>query len=309
MKAVTAASRAGQGRARWRANWQARWGQRALVLPIVLTLLVLGLYPLVFTVLASLSDSSLGRPFRGWVGLANYQDLLAAPDLREAFARTALYAVTVALLSVGLGLLSALALYHAARDRAWVRAALLLPLIVPPVIVGTLWKLIFNPGGGLLATLLGLLGIDAGGLAPLASPEWALPTVALADIWEWTPLVSLLVFAALLAQPIEILEAAALDGARGWAHFRHITLPAIGGVLAAAFFIRLVLAFKVFDLIFITTSGGPGQATTVASYLIYQLALRSFDIGQAAAVTLLLALLVTLATVPLARWTQRLHAH
>lgn len=293
------------GRARWRLSPRAQ--RRALAAPIVAVLLVLGLYPLVFTLLASASDSSLGRPFRAWTGAAHHAELLASPDVRATLARTAGYAFSVAVLSVLLGLASALALYHAARDRAWTRTLLLLPLIVPPVIVGTLWKLMLNPGGGLLPTVLGLLGVDAAGLAPLASPPWALAAVALADVWEWSPLVALLVFAALLGQDGQVLEAAALDGSRGWAHFRHITLPAIAGTLAAAFFIRLVLAFKVFDLVFITTSGGPGQATTTASYLIYQLALRSFDIGRAAALTLLLALLVTLATLPVAAWTRRLH--
>ena len=112
----------------------------------------------------------------------------------------------------------------------------------------TLWKLIYNPGGGLLATLLGLIGLPSETIAPLSSTLWALPAIAVADVWEWTPLVALLVFTALLAQDPQTLEAASLDGAHGFGKLRHITLPAVSGVVAAAFFIRLVLAFKVFDL-------------------------------------------------------------
>ena len=282
--------------------------RRSLVIPSVIALLVFGLYPLIFTVAGSLSNSTLGRPFRSWVGLGNFADVLGSGDVRAAFMRTVVYALAVSLASVLLGLLTALALYHAARRGAVVRTLLLLPLIVPPVIVGNLWKLIFNPSGGLLAKLLAPLGVDTSHTALLASTAWALPTIGLADVWEWSPLVALLIFAALLAQDREVLEAAALDGAGGWLEFRHITLPAIGGSIAAAFFIRLVLAFKVFDLVFITTSGGPGQATTTVSYLIYQMALRAFDIGRASAVTLVLAVVVTLVTIPVARLTRKLNA-
>ena len=286
-----------------------RLARASLVAPIVVSLLVLGLYPLVFTVAASLSRSTLGRPFQSWVGLDNFAQVLGHPDLVQTLPRTVTYALGVSALSTLLGLLMALALYHAARKGAWARALILLPLMVPPVIAGNLWKLIYNPGGGLLTTLLNRLGVDAAGLAPLASISWALPAIALADVWQWSPLVALLVLAALLAQDDAVIDAAQLDGASGWQLFRHITLPAIAGTLATAFFIRLVLAFKVFDLIFITTSGGPGQATTTASYAIYQAALRSFDIGRAAAITLLLAGVVTLITLPLGKLARRLNEH
>lgn len=286
-----------------------RWARASLVVPIMLSLIVLGLYPLVFTVAAALSRSTLGRPFQSWVGLDNFAQVLGHPDLVQTLPRTVAYAFGVSALSTVLGLLTALALFHAVRKSAWVRALLLLPLMVPPVIAGNLWKLIYNPGGGLLATLLAWLGLDATGIAPLASTSWALPAIALADVWQWSPLVALLVLAALLAQDEAVTDAAQLDGASGWQLFRHITLPAIAGTLAVAFFIRLVLAFKVFDLVFITTSGGPGQATTTASYAIYQAALRSFDIGRAAAITLLLALLITAITLPLGWWVRRLNRH
>lgn len=127
-----------------------------------------------------------------------------------------------------------------------------------------------------------------------------------ADVWQWTPLVFLLVFAALLGQDGAVVEAARVDGAHGWGLFRSITLPAIAGTIAAAAFIRLVLALKVFDLVFMMTAGGPGQSTSTTSYLIYQAALKEFDVGRAAAITLLLALLVTATTVPVAALAGRL---
>ncbi len=285
------------------------WAHRLFVGPSVLTLLVLGVYPLVFILLAAFTESSLGKPFQEWVGTETFQKVLADADAVASLGRTLVYSLGVSVASLALGVIAALALHGAVRSGSLVRTLLLLPLITPPVIVGTLWKLIYNPGGGLLATVLGFFGVPAQTIAPLSSTTWALPAVALADVWEWTPLIALLVFTALLAQDPQTLEAARLDGAHGWRLFRHITLPAIAGVVAAAFFIRLVLAFKVFDLIFMMTSGGPGQSTTTTSYLIYQAALREFDLGKAAVITLLLAVLVTVVTIPVALIARRLQAN
>jgi multiple sugar transport system permease protein len=152
-----------------------------------------------------------------------------------------------------------------------------------------------------------LVGYAEEPVSVLSSPAIALAGVGLADVWEWTPLITLLVFAALLGQNPETTEAAVLDGAHGLRLFTGITLPAIAGTIAAAFLIRVVLAFKVFDLIYIMTSGGPGQATTMPSYLIYQAALQQFDVGRAATITLLLAVVVTVVTLPIVAVTRRLH--
>lgn len=285
------------------------WAHRLFVGPSVLALLVLGVYPLLFIVGAAFTESSLGKPFQDFVGTETFEQVLGDADAVATLGRTLGYALSVSIASLVLGVIAALALYGAVRSGSFVRTLLLLPLITPPVIVGTLWKLIYNPGGGLLATVLGFFGAPRDAIAPLSSTAWALPGVAVADVWEWTPLVALLVFTALLAQDAQTIEAARLDGAHGFRLFRHITLPAIAGVLAAAFFIRLVLAFKVFDLIFMMTSGGPGQATTTTSYLIYQAALREFDVGKAAVITLLLAVLVTVVTLPVALVARRLQAN
>ncbi len=281
------------------------WAHRALVAPSALAVLVLGAYPLAFLLAASISKSSLGAPFQSWVGTDNFATVLADADVVASLWRTAGYAVAVSVASVFLGVASALALHRSTRSGSLVRTVLLLPLILPPVVVGTLWKLVFNPGGGLLATALGAVGIDASGVAPLSSTTWALPAIGLADVWEWTPLVTLLVFAALLSQDEEVREAAQLDGAHGWTLFRSITLPSVAGVVVAAFLIRLIIALKAFDLVFMMTSGGPGQSSTLTSYVIYQVALKEFDVGRAAAITLVLAVVVTLVTLPVVALTRR----
>lgn len=283
------------------------WVRRTMVAPTVLATLVLGAYPLVFIVLTALSESSLGRPLQSWVGTANLTDALTDGDVTASLARNVVYAVVVSVASSVLGVVTALALRSATSRGSLSRTLLLLPLITPPVIVGVLWKLIFNPSGGLLNTLLSLVGYHGAPVAVLSSPGWALVGIGVADVWEWTPLIALLVFAALLGQDREVAEAAALDGAHGFRFFRSITLPAIAGTIAAAFLIRLVLAFKVFDLVFVLTSGGPGTSTSMPAYLIYQAALQQFDLGRSSAITLLLAVVVTVVTLPVILIARRLH--
>ncbi|MET1035103.1 MAG: sugar ABC transporter permease [Arthrobacter sp.] len=295
------AARGGPGRTVSAAE---RRAGRAFVSPTVLTLLVLGAFPLLFILGAALTDSSLGKPFQEFTGGENLRTVLGDEDVVASLVRTLAYALGTTAASVALGVFVATAAHAAVKQGALVRTLLLLPLIVPPVVVGTLWKLILNPAGGLLATLLGFAGIPAP--APLSDVRFALGAVMVADVWQWTPLVFLLVFAALLGQDGSVVEAARVDGAHGWGLFRSITLPAIAGTIAAAAFIRLVLALKVFDLVFMMTAGGPGQSTSTTSYLIYQAALKEFDVGRAAAITLLLALLVTAVTVPVAALAGRL---
>ena len=233
------------------------WARRLFISPTILSIVVLGLYP--FLILAAaFSDSTLGKPFREWVGTENFEVVLADGDIVASFLRTVVYALAISIASVGLGVVIAVSLDRATRSGSVVRTVLLLPLITPPVVVGTLWKLVFNPGGGLLDTLLRGVGVEGASVAPLSSTFWALPAIGLADVWQWTPLVTLLVYAALLTQDGAVREAAALDGAHGFGLFRHITWPAIAGTVAAVFFVRLVIALKVFDLVFIMTSGGPG---------------------------------------------------
>lgn len=279
-----------------RASPTERRAGRLFVSPTILTLLVLGIYPLLFILAAAVTDSSLGRPFREFTGTENLETVLANGAALPSLWRTVVYAVGASSVSVILGVVLALAVHRAVRAGSFLRTLLMLPLIVPPVVAGTLWKLIFNPGGGLLTTVLGFFGLPQ--VAVLSEPALALSALMVVDVWEWTPLVFLLVFAALLGQDRSVSEAAQLDGARGWTLFRRITWPAIAPTVLATAFIRLVLAFKVFDLVSVMTAGGPGDSTTTASYLIHRLALREFDVGQAAVVTLMLAVVVTLVTLP-----------
>lgn len=279
---------------------------RAFISPSVIVLLVLAAYPLLFIASAAFTRSSLGQPFQEFVGSANLQAALGSETVQNSLLLGTGYAMSVSLASTALGTLTAVALWRSLKSGAFIRTVLLLPMIVPPVVVGILFSFIFSPSGGLIDTLIRRFTPGSGTFAILSDTTWAIFGVALADVWEWTPLVVLLVFTALLGQDSQITEAAQLDGANAFQLFRHITLPAVASTIAAAFLIRLILAFKVFDLIYVMTSGGPGSSTQVPAFLIWRSALQNFDVGMAATITLLLAVVVTVITLPVFWFTKRL---
>jgi multiple sugar transport system permease protein len=180
---------------------------------------------------------------------------------------------------------------------------LLLPLMTPPVLVGVAWKLLLAPGGGLINGELMSLGLIDAPVSFLGTTPWALISVMVADIWQWTPFVTLLAYAALLQVPDDVVEAAMLDGARPSAVFWQIQLPLTVHLLLAIFALRLIMAFKVFDLVYILTFGGPGNATDMSGFAIWRTGLREFDVGMASAQTVLFAILVSIVLLPL------LHLH
>lgn len=261
-------------------------------------LLVLAAYPLLFIASTAFTSSSLGNPYQEFVGTANLETALASTAVQNSMLLGTGYAVGTALASTVLGTGTAVALWRSLRSGAFIRTVLLLPMVVPPVVVGILFGFIFSPSGGLLDTVIRRFTPGSGTYAVLSDTTFAIFGVALADIWEWTPLVVLLVFTALLGQDREITEAAQLDGANAFQLFRYVTLPAVAATIAAAFLIRLILAFKVFDLVYVMTSGGPGSSTQVPAYLIWRSAVQNFDIGMAATITLVLAVVVTVVTLP-----------
>lgn len=283
---------------RTRGRGAARWVRRGFVAPTVLVTVILGLYPLVFIVGASVTRSSLGKPFQEFVGLEQIVAAATDTSVLGALLRGVVYALIVAAASTFLGTVTALALWRSALSGSASRVVLLLPLALPPVVVGVLWRLIFTPNGGLIDAVRRVVAPGSDPIAFLSDPVLAIVGIAVADIWEWAPLVTILVFAALLGIDREIMEAAALDGAHGLRLLRGIAVPAVAGTIAAAFVIRLVLALKIFDLVDVMTKGGPGDASSVPAWLVWKAAIEQFDVGRGAAITLLLALVVTIITLP-----------
>jgi len=266
--------------------------------PALIAGLIVTIYPLVYLVASSVSRSTLGRPFQEFVGGDNFAQAFGDSTVTDALVRTTVFAITTAVFQVALGLVIALLMRQLTRGQHVIRTLILLPLLTPPVMAAVVWKLILAPNGGLLNAVLMQLGIVNEPVSLLGSPVWAIVMVGLADSWQWTPFVALIVYAGLLALPQSVYEAAQVEGANPWQTFRYITFPMILPTLTAVLLIKLIISFKIFDLIYVLTAGGPADASMLSGFLIFRTAMREFDVGYAAAQTLIFVIVVTIVTIP-----------
>ncbi|MBX6766651.1 MAG: sugar ABC transporter permease [Actinomadura rubrobrunea] len=258
--------------------------------PAAVALLVFTAYPLVYLVGLALTDSTLARPLREWTGMENFRAALENDVFTGSLWRSTLFAVLAAAVQLVLGTALALALHARGGRLGLLGGFLLLPLVTPPVMVGVAWKLLLAPVGGALNGALDLVGLPP--VNPLGDERGAFLTLVVIDTWQWTPFVVLLVYAALLGVPAELREAAVLDGAGRWRLLASVVLPYVRPVLLAVLLLRLVGGFKVFDIVYVVTAGGPGVATNTSAFEIQRTALESFEVGTAAAETLLFSLVV-----------------
>ena len=183
-----------------------------------------------------------------------------------------------------IGFVLALLTTRVVRGRVFYRTVFILPILVPGIIIGAIWKLMYSYDFGVLNSLLMWLG-----LAPqdwLGNPDLALLSVIIVDVWHWTPFCFLLLLAGLESLPDDIFEAARIDGATRWQQLRHITLPLMLPTIAVTFVFRMILAFKVFDEIYLLTGGGPGTSTEVISFTIYRRFFTEDQTGYGAAMSI-----------------------
>ena len=278
------------------------------IAPIAVSLIITTLYPLIFLLALALSKSSLGKPFKAFAGLKNFRLALTDPQFLTSVAKTVAYAFASSGVQLAAGLGVALLFQHLLKRNRILVSLLLLPLITPPVMVGVAWKLILAPAGGLLNGVLLKWGILAEPLSFLGDPTLAWVSIFVADLWQWTPFVAILTFAALASLPEGVDDAAVMDGTSPLQRFRYVTLPLIAAPLSSIYLIKLIFSFKLFDLVYTLTYGGPGFATTTTGFSIYRLAMQQFEVAQAAAQTLIFATLIGLLTIPVVRLHARLEA-
>ncbi len=269
--------------------------RRSPLLMTLPTLVIMAIFItfLVYVVALSVTDSTLAKPFQGFIGLDNYKRALADEAFLGSVWNMLVFAFVVTTVETGLGFVIALAIHSLIRAGRWLVTLALLPLFTPPVAVGMIWKLFYDPVSGLINHYLLRFGIVESPIAFLGRTEWAMPAIMLADIWQWTAFCFLLILAALQSLPHDPYEAAAVDGASGWQVFRRLTLPMVLPAVIVTFLFRLLIALKVFDLVFMLTYGGPGSSTQVASFYIYKVGFTMFKTGYAAALTVLVFLLVS----------------
>lgn len=276
-----------------------------LAVPLIATLIVIGLYPGLYMIATAFSKSTLGKPFQDFVGFSNYRFALAS-DFGNALVRTVVFAVPTSLLQMALGVLIALLLVRMTRFGSLWRGLIFLPMMTPPVMIGIAWKLMLLPTGGLLNGILMKVGLLEVPRSFLGEMPWASFSLAIADTWQWTPFVALLAYASIKALPDDIRQAAYMDGARPVRTFFEIQLPILMPAFLGIFLIKLIISFKIFDLIYVLTTGGPGTGTTLASYAVFRTLLQEYDVGLAAAQVILLVIVVSLLTAPVMSLHKRL---
>src|SRR5689334_24566457 len=262
--------------------------------PALAVLLALSIYPLIYSVTISLQQENAAGVT--W-GLANFTRLLSDNFFWTAMAHTFVYAAAALTFEFLLGLGLALLLNNQIRGRGFFRASLLVPMMLPTVVVGVVWRLMLNPNFGAINGTLKQFGIDTESLTWTASPKLAMLSVIAVDVWQWTPFVFLVLLAGLQAIPQEPYEAALIDGSNRWQTFRHVTLPLLKPSILIVLLLRTMDLLRVFDQIFILTEGGPAFATETISLYIYRTAFRFFDFGYAAAMSFVLLALTNVLSV------------
>ncbi len=264
-----------------------------LLAPMLLMMLLLTAWPLGRTLWLSFTDAALvGNDITpAWVGADNFIYALTDPDFQAALWRTLYFTLVSVAFEGVIGVLVALLLNQKFHGRNVLRVLVILPWALPTIVNATMWRLNFNPDYGSINALLTQLGVIDHYRSWLGDPASALNAVMLADIWKNYPLITLLTLAALQSIPDDLYEAARLDGASAWRRFRAITLPAILAPLAVALVLRTIDAFKVFDIIYVMTRGGPMDSTKTLSFFVYQESFSYLRAGSGAAYAVLMTLL------------------
>ena len=264
-----------------------------LMLPLLVVMVAVIGWPLVDTVRLSFTDAKLVGTSGNFVGLGNYTKMLANSGFQRALITTALFAVISVAAEMVVGVAAALLLNQQFYGRTVLRALMILPWALPTVVNATLWRLIYNPEYGALNAALMQVGLIDAYRSWLGEPGTALAALIVADCWKNFPLVALIALAALQAVPRDITAAAMVDGAGAWSRFRFVILPYLAGPLMVALVLRTIEAFKVFDIIWVMTRGGPANSTRTLSILVYQEAFSFQRAGSGASLALMVTLMVT----------------
>jgi multiple sugar transport system permease protein len=250
-----------------------------LLAPTLAALLAISVYPILNGLWLSLRDTSLISPDDRFVGLANYGALLGNGQFRNAWLHTVEFTAASTALETALGLGMALILHERFAGRGLVRAATLVPWAIPTVVSSKMFGWLFDGQNGLVNHALRGLGLIGQNVGWYSSPDTALLTIVIADVWKTTPFMALLLLAGLQTIPRSLGEAAYIDGAGPWQYFRHVRLPLLAPTLLIAALLRALDAFRIFDLVYVLTGGGPADSTETLSTLTYKTLFSALQFG------------------------------
>jgi multiple sugar transport system permease protein len=268
-------------------RWLAWW----FIGPTILLLLAINIFPLIWTLYLSFTNFKANRANRGidWVGLENYRRILSDSDIWAAMQVTAHFVFWSILLQVVLGFGLALLLDKRFRGHGLWTTVILLPMMLSPAVVGTFWSFLFQPQIGLFNTIVGFFtGIDPSSFQMIGDVPLAPWAIVLVDTWMWTPYVMLICLAGLRSIPDYIYEAAEIDRASAWRQFWSVTVPMVLPFLMLAVLFRAIENFKMFDMVNLLTSGGPGSTTEVASITLKREAFEKWRTGYSSAFAIIL---------------------
>lgn len=268
----------------------------ALILPSALGTLAIIIFPLLYSLYLSFTSFHLLKPHSNlWVGLRNYREVFQDPTFWTALKNSLLFTVVVVNSELILGLVIALLLSRAIGGQGLLRTFFMIPMMLPPVLVGLQFRWFFNDQFGLLNNILLTFGLINRPIGWLVRPNLAMPSVMLADIWQNTPFMVIVLLAGLLSLPVEPFEAATVDGASAWQRFRYLTLPMLQPLILIALTIRsLDAGRRAFDLILLMTGGGPANVTEVLGTYTFRRAIVDSQFAYGAAISYI-DMLITMA--------------
>ena len=282
-------------------EWSDRNFRWLLVAPAVCLILALSIFPLLFSLWVSFVNYDFQIPGHAFVGLKNFEQVVADPVARWSLVVTAILSGSSVLLEFVLGLALAMALTTTFRGRGLIMSLIIVPLFISPVVVGQCWALMLQrPFGPTNYILSQLLGFDVT-ISWLTQAPWNFIALIVADVWQWTPFMFVILLAGLSAVPPHVYEAAELDGVGAWQTFWYITVPHIAPMMLLALTFRLLDAVKLFDIIFVLTGGGPGTNTYSASYYLYTIGFTQFHLSNATAGSWIFLVLTVIVVIFLVR--------
>jgi multiple sugar transport system permease protein len=268
-----------------------------VVLPAVFVLLLVGLFPVIYTLVVSLQNINMLEEDTSFSGLMNYGRLVADVRFWQALGHTLLFLGIALPVEVVLGLLLAFLFLERMPGRQVFVALLVLPVVISPIISGATWRLLLDNRFGPVNQIVGWLTGEPAPLLWIVNPQLVYPAILMAEIWQWTPFMFLLLLAALANVDKSQLEAAEIDGAAFWTVFRKIILPAIKPVLVIAVLIRALDLFRLFDIVWALTKGGPGTMTETVSIYAYVQSFQQFETSYAAAMAFVILIIVNVLVV------------
>jgi multiple sugar transport system permease protein len=290
---------------RWH-RWMKRYEPAFYITPAFIILGIILFYPLGYSFYLSFHEWTMRTYKQGvpWVGLQQYTGLFTNPQFLNSLRITVVFVVAAITIEFVLGMALALLLNHDLKGKGIMRSLILLPMMCTNVVVGLTWRLLLNYEFGLVNYYLSVIGLPR--LQWLSDPGLAMPAVVLVDVWNTTSFIALMLLAGLQSLPDEPYEAARIDGASWWQTFRFLTLPLLRQTILVALLWRFIDTFRIFDVIYLLTAGGPARATETVSIYVYRYGFQSFNLGFASAASYIMILFMLIVAAVLSRLIGRL---